>query len=260
MFEPSGSPTSRASALSLSRASCGGALHRMAHVEQRARAERAHVVGRHVGVARHHAHRLGRNVEHLADHLRHRGVGALAHVDGAAIERGRAVGADVDDRDRRGRRDHRLDGDAEAAAALHHAGALVERLRPVHPLEHAVHHLLDRGILDDRAGGVRAALAQQVLAAELDRIELERARDHVGVALVGPHELRHAEAAQRAGRRHVGVERVGIDRDVVDFVGARRGEAGLLRHARADVGIGAAVPEHLALARDDAGRPCRRRS
>ena len=115
-----------------------------------------------------------------------------------------------------------------------------------------VQHLLDRGVLDDGAGGVRAALAQQVLAAELDRIELERARHHVGVALVGPHQLRHAEAAQRAGRRHVGVERVGIDRDVVDLVGARRGEAGLLRDARADVGIGAAVPEHLALARDDA--------
>ena len=80
---------------------------------------------------------------------------------------------------------------------------------------------------------------------------LQRARHHVGVALVGPHELRHAEAAQRAGRRHVGVERVGIDLDVVDVVGAGRGEARLLRHARADVGIGAAVPEHLAFARDD---------
>ena len=88
MLEPSGSPTSRASALSLSRASSAAQPHRVAHVEQRARAERAHVVGRHVGVARHDPHALGRDVEHLADHLRHRGVGALAHVDGAAIERG----------------------------------------------------------------------------------------------------------------------------------------------------------------------------
>ena len=51
---------------------------------------------------------------------------------------------------------------------------------------------------------------------------LQRPRHHVGVALVGPDELRHAEAAQRAGRRHVGVERVGVDRDVVDVVGAGR--------------------------------------
>ena len=45
-----------------------------------------------------HADLLGRNVEHLADNLRHAGVGALAHVHGAAIERRRAVGRDVDDR------------------------------------------------------------------------------------------------------------------------------------------------------------------
>ena len=87
MLEPSGSPTSLRQRLELVAGLLGGAPHRVAHVEQRARAERAHVVGRHVGVARHDPHGFGRDVEHLADHLRHRGVGALAHVDGAAIER-----------------------------------------------------------------------------------------------------------------------------------------------------------------------------
>ena len=188
----------------------------------------------------------------LGDHLRHGGVGALAHVDGAAIERRRAVGGHVDDGDRGGRRDHRLVGDGEAAAALDVAGAaLVERLGPLHPLEHLVHHLLDRMVLQDLAGGVRTSLDGEVLPAEFDRIHLQRPRHHVGVALIGPHQLRHAEAAQRARRRHVGVERVGVDPDVVDVVGAGRGQAGLLRHARADVGIGAAVPVHLALAGDD---------
>ncbi len=81
---------------------------------------------------------------------------------------------------------------------------------------------------------------------------LQRARHHVGVALVGPGELRDAEAAQRAGRRHVGVERVGVDPDIVDVVGAGGGEAGFMGDARADIGIGAAVPEHLAFARGDA--------
>ena len=74
----------------------------------------------------------------------------------------------------------------------------------------------------------------------------ELAGDQVGVALVGPDELRDAEAAQRAGRRQIGVERVGVDRDILDVVGTGRGEAGFLRDARPDVGVGAAVPEHLA--------------
>jgi len=138
------------------------------------------------------------------------------------------------------------------AAAAHHAGAALERFAPVQPLGHAIEHGLELGVLHDLAGGVRPPLAQEVLAAELERIELERARDHVGVALVGPHQLRNAEAAQRPRRRQVGVERVGIDPDVVDVVGAGGGKARLLRHPRADVGVGAAVPVHLAFARGDA--------
>ncbi len=140
---PSGSPTLARQRLDLVARLLGGEPHGVAHVEQRARAERAHVVGRHVGVARHDPHRLGRDVEHLADHLRHRGVGALAHVDGAAIERGAAVGGDVDDRDRGGRRDHRLEADGDAAAAPDRAGAAVERLLPVHALGDAIEHGLD---------------------------------------------------------------------------------------------------------------------
>ena len=125
-------------------------------------------------------------------------------------------------------------------------------LLPIEPLGDAVEDFLDRGVLQDRTGGLRAAVAQQVLLAEFERIALERARDHVGVALIGPHQLRNTEAAQGAGRRQVGIERIGIDRDIVDVVWARSGEAGFLRHARADICIGAAVPPHLAFARDDA--------
>src|SRR5262249_56756799 len=60
------------------------------------------------------------------------------------------------------------------------------------------------------------------------------------------------EAAQRARRRQVGVERVRIDVRVADIVGAGRGEARFLRDAWTDVGIGAAVPPHFAFARGDA--------
>ena len=49
----------------------GGEPHRIAHVEGRARAERAHVIRRHVGVGMHDADVLGVDVEHLGDDLRH---------------------------------------------------------------------------------------------------------------------------------------------------------------------------------------------
>ena len=123
---------------------------------------------------------------------------------------------------------------------------------PLHPLRQPVEHRLDGGVLHHGAGRLRAAVAQDVPAPELDRVDPERARHDVGVALVGPHELRDAKAAQRAGRRQVGVERIGIDVTCSRCRRARRREARFLRDARADVGIGAAVPPHLALARGDA--------
>src|SRR5438876_408487 len=84
----------------------------------------------------------------------------------------------------------------EAAAALQHAGAAIEGLAPADPLSETVEHRLGRGVLHNRAGGVRPAIAQQVLAAELDRVEAESAGDQIGVAFIGPHQLRHAEAAE----------------------------------------------------------------
>ena len=71
----------------------GRELHGMAHVEQRARAERAHVVGRDIGVALHDPDGFRRNVEQLADDLGHSGVGALPHIDGVGVEHDAAVGA-----------------------------------------------------------------------------------------------------------------------------------------------------------------------
>ena len=197
-------------------------------------------------------HGLGRHVEHLADQLRHGGVGALAHVDGRDVKRGAAVGADIDDGDRRGRRHAGLEREGEAAATLDGAATAIEFVFPAQSVGDVIEDRLERRVLQDGAGRLRAAVAQHVSAAELDRIDVERARHHVGVALIGEGELRHTEAAQRAGRRHVGVHRVGVDPDIVDVVGACRGEARFVGDARTDIGIGAAVPEHLAFARGDA--------
>ena len=215
---PSGRPASAASARSFVRAILGGEPHRIAHVEQRARAERAHVVGRHIGIGMHDADVFGVQIEHLGGDLREGSVRALPHVDRAGVERRRAVGGDVDDRDRRGRRDRGLETDGDAAAAADRAGAAIERCAPAHARGDGVEHLGDGGVLHRGAARLRPAFAQNILAAEFDRIDAEFARDQVGVALVGPDQLRNAETAQRAGRRAVGIERIGIDADVLDVV------------------------------------------
>ncbi len=190
--------------------------------------------------------------KHLGDDLRIGRVRALAHVGRAGVERGRAVGRDIDDRDRRGRRDRGLEADGDAAAAADRGGAAIELLIPPHARGERVEHFGDCGVLHGGAARLRAPFAQDVLAAELDRIEVERARKQIGVALIGPDQLRYAEAAQRAGGRAVGVKLIRIDADVFDVVGPGRGEAGFLRHPRADIRIGAAVPKDLAGARHHA--------
>ena len=222
--------------------------HRVAHVESGAGAERSHVVGRNVGVGQNDADVLGCEIEHLGDDQRHGGIGSLPHVDGIHVERDAAVGADVDDGDRGGWRDRRLEADGNAAPAPHHAGAAVEWRTPVHARRDGLQYFGDGGVPHRGAGRLRPVLAQDVVAAKRQRIDAERARNQIGVALIGPHQLRNAEAAQRAGRRSVGVDRVGADRHVVDVVGAGRGEARLLRYPRTNIRVGAAVPPHVAAA------------
>src|SRR3981081_20290 len=47
-----------------------------------------------------------------------------------------------------------------------------------------------RSVLARRAGGGTAPLALDVLAVKIERVDLQRPRHHVGVGLVGPHQLR----------------------------------------------------------------------
>ena len=99
---------------------------------------------------------------------------------------------------------------------------------------------------------MRAAVAQGVAPPELERVDPEGAGDDVGLALVGPDELRDAEAAQGARGRLVGIHRVVVQRDVLDVIRSGGGESGLLRDARADVRVCPSVPEGLDLARNHA--------
>ncbi len=167
--------------------------------------------------------------------------------------RAASVAVHVHDRRRRRRRDARLDADRQAATATDGAGAAIERTVPVHPLGQRVEHGVDLHAGHDRAGRVRTRPSRRALRRRNSSGSIaERAGDDVGLALVGPDELRDAEAAQRARGRLVGVDGVVVQRHVLDVVRAGGGEAGLLRDARADVRVGAAVPEGLDLARDHA--------
>src|ERR1700730_16223307 len=91
-----------------------------------------------------------------------------------------------------------LHAERETATSAQHAIAPVEGCAPAHPLGNGFEHLRDRGIANDGAGCLRSALANDVPAAKFAGIDPQFARHDVGVTLVGPHELRNAEAAHRA--------------------------------------------------------------
>ena len=140
-----------------------------------------------------------------------------------------AVSTDVDDGHRRGRRNARFETDGDAAAAADGAGAFVKHLLvewffPGHALRQALKHRLDAGIAHHGARCLRPAFAQNILPANRQWIDAQRFGNHVGMAFVSPHQLRDTKTAQSPGRRQVGVQRIGIDADMVDVIRASRGE------------------------------------
>lgn len=197
-----------------------------------------------------HPDQFGVEVQNLGRDLGHHRIGALPHVDGADIETATAVSVKVYDRNRRRRRRNSLKSDRQTATAADLVVAPIKWPVPAEPFDHTVEYLVDRGVMDDRAAGLRPTFPQQVLSPKLEFVKIQRRRDHIHMGVIGPCRLRRAEAAQRAGRRTIGVDGKRFDRDVVDVVGPRRGEARLLRHPRPDVGIGTTVPDDLAAPRN----------
>jgi hypothetical protein len=79
------------------------------------------------------------------------------------------------------------------------------------------------------------------VAAELDRIELERAHQFVDRAFDGVGRLAQAVAADRAGRHRVGVDGVSVDLLVRAAVEGDRFAAGVVERLAAVVTVGAGV-------------------
>ena len=170
-----------------------------------------------------------RHAQGVGADLRHDGVGSLADVDGAAEERQRAVAArgrcawwrdwtarccrcrtTCRRRRRRGAacRAVRLNASAPRAAPLPgRTQRLQARRKPTLSLE----HLAGRG--GDRPPPARCR-------AELQRIEAELLGQIVDQRLLGDRRLGHAEAAEGAGGRVVGVDRARRARDSAARIGA----------------------------------------
>ena len=100
---------------------------------------------------------------------------------------------------------------------------------------HAVDRARNR---DDLAGGHALAVAQQVLALELDDVHAEPLGQGEHGPFVGDRQLAGTKAPHRPGRRVVGEDRDPIDRDVGHAIGPGRVADGLAQHGRPGRRIG----------------------
>ena len=100
------------------------------------------------------------------------------------------------------------------------------------------------------AGGEQVVIPQQIFPAEFHRIETEPFGDQIHLALIGPHGLRHAEAAQRSRRHDVGPYRARVDPHMGNLVRPRHGGAAVARDHRANIAVRSGIKIRGHLARD----------
>ena len=98
----------------------------------------------------------------------------------------------------------------------------------------------------------RVAALDRVQQAELDRVDPERLGEAVHLRLGGEAHLHGAEAAHRAARRIVGVDRRALDQGVVDAVRAEREGRCVRDHGGRARGVGTAVDQDPHVDADDA--------
>ena len=88
-----------------------------------------------------------------------------------------------------------------------------------------------------------------ILAANLQRIHLQRRGDDIHLRLDSPGGLRNAEAAKGSRRRLVGVNGIGVYFKIRNAIRPGCGVTRLFRHPRADLGVAAGVEMDLAFSR-----------
>ena len=227
-----------------------GGFRRLAGDVGLARAGGLAGVGGQVGVGVEEGEGGDREAERVGEDLGDHGVRALADVDGALVQHDGAVGADAD-ADRRGVGQR---GVAAAVPAARDADAVAERarggvgrrgggerLRPGR-LER-LEAVGDADALEDLAGGGGVAVAERVHQAEGEAVDAGGVGEAVEEGLLGDRRLRHAEAAEGAGDRTVGVDGARPGDDVRDAVGAGGVDGHAVRHRRAPARVGAGVED-----------------
>src|SRR5581483_8045887 len=122
---------------------------------------------------------------------------------------------------------------------------------PVDGVGYRSHRLVQPQAIDHRTGRVRVPVVEEVPEAKVHRVPAHLLRDDVHLRLVGPAHLHDAEAAKGPGGRLIGVDAEGVDADVGDDVRARAGVPRLVRDPRPDVGVGARIPQDLAVAGEE---------
>ena len=125
------------------------------------------------------------------------------------------------------------------------AAACVQRIASAARFETFLELAVDGGV----AGEKLLTVTEEVLAAKIHRVPVQRARGLVDQRLEGPGKLGHAEAAEGAARRGVGVDGGGVEGDVRHAVRAGRRVGALLDDAGADVGVGPHVKVGVTLRR-----------
>ena len=177
-------------------------------------------------------------------------AGARGELDLAAAGEAAAVKEERDAGAAHGRRARMA---AERAPGLARAPVVVRSrhlallliVRPHHECvlgQRAVEHLVGRHrVLELLAGSGDVAGAEQVLLAQLDRIELQLAGDAIHVHLGGELRLRRAEAAEGAVGRCVRHHDAAAHADRLGAVGTRCVDGGAREHDGAERDVGAAV-------------------
>jgi len=164
-------------------------------------------------------------------------------------------------------------GKSQAAAQMGRAGRAAQRLRrappsvtfpaPTRRLGTGLEHLAHRDSFGKRrADRENSSFAQDIPPANLHRIDLERLGQQVHLSLGGVGRLRSAKTAERSTWNIVGIDRIGVDFDVGNVVGAGAQQGGVAQNLGGGVGIGPAVldefnlrPEESTFARGAPFRP-----
>ena len=158
-----------------------------------------------------------RHAQRVGGDLQHDGVGALADIDRAGEQRDAAVARSGPSPSRTGwtgwccrcrttcRRCRRRARRCAGAAGVERRGLCRSACQCGRSASR--HSGSAAPCAEHLAGGGRAADAQRVAVAELQRVEAEPVGQHVHQRLAGDGGLRHAEAAKGAGGRPVGVDR-----------------------------------------------------